>query len=115
MEFVTVNIKDKIQSPSALTREQGNIIYNCIVSILENGKGVQLDFGEIESLITPFLNVAIGKLYEKYDSPKLQECLKPINVPSGKASSFNLVIENAKKYYKDRSKFEKIVKDVIDN
>lgn len=114
MEYINVNIKDEINSPSALTREQGNVIYNCIVSLIEQDKGAELDFCDIESLITPFLNVAIGKLYEKYDSPKLQEHLKIINVPSGKASSFNLVIENAKKYYKDKDRFEEIVKDVID-
>ena len=114
MEYIRIDVKDKINSPSALTREQGKIIFDNIVETIDRGVGVELDFTDIESLITPFLNVAIGKLYEKYDSQKLREFLKPINIPSGKVSSFNLVIENAKNYYKDKAKFDETVKDVID-
>ncbi|NLO08871.1 MAG: STAS-like domain-containing protein [Clostridiales bacterium] len=114
MEFKIINVKNEINSPSALTREQGKIIFDNIVETIDNGIGVELDFNDIESLITPFLNVAIGKLYEKYDSQKLNEYLKPKNIPSGKVSSFNLVIENAKKYYSNKLAFDETIKDVID-
>lgn len=114
MDIVQINIKERIDSPSALTREQGKIIYDYIVELLDENKSVVLDFSEIESLITPFLNVAIGKLYEKYTSAELQESLKIINIPIGKTSSFKMVIENAKKYYCNQEQFNNIIKDVID-
>ena len=61
---ITINIRQKIGSSSALTREQGKIIYDALIDNFQNGNHVTLDFSNIESLITPFLNVAIGKLYE---------------------------------------------------
>lgn len=114
MENIILNIKDIINSPSALTREQGEIVYHNIVKSIESGKSVTLDFLEIESLISPFLNVAIGKLYEKFTSEILQERLKIVNLPKGKATTFKLVIDNAKRYYANQERFNSIVEDVID-
>lgn len=114
MNEICINVKDTINSPSALTREQGRIVYNIIKEkILEDTK-VELDFQDVESLITPFLNVAIGKLYEDFSSEELQEKLKVVNIPQGKSSSFKVVIENAKKYYADKQTFSEIVEDVVD-
>lgn len=113
MEKILMNVKEMINSPSALTREQGKIIYDCIILNFELGNEVELDFSEVESLITPFLNVAIGKLYEDYTSEVLQTQLKLKNVPEGKSASFKLVIDNAKRYYSNKDKFDGVVKEVL--
>lgn len=115
MQIQKFNIAELIQSPSALTREQGKIVYNAIISLLSNGDKVVLDFSDIESIITPFLNVSIGKLYESYSSEQLQNLLELTNIPSGTSSKFQTVINNAKFYYKDKDNFNKVVKEVIDN
>ena len=114
MNKVIINVKEKINSPSALTREQGKIIYDEIISNINSGNNICLDFSDIESLITPFLNVAIGKLYENYSSEELSNFIEFANIPQGKIASFNLVISNAKRYYASSNDFEKIVKDAID-
>ena len=114
MAEVCINVKDTIDSPSALTREQGGMVYNIIKEKILADNKVELDFQDIESLITPFLNVAIGKLYEDFSSEELQEKLKIVNIPQGKSSSFKIVIENAKKYYADKQAFSEIVEDVVD-
>ena len=51
---IVLNVAELIGSPSALTREQGAIVFDKIVPLLKEGKKVVLDFGEIESIITPF-------------------------------------------------------------
>lgn len=79
-----INVKEKINSPSALTREQGQLIYDDIISSFSKGDSVILDFADIESLITPFLNVAIGKLYENYSSEELKKLLDIKNFPRRK-------------------------------
>lgn len=114
MEKNIFNVAELIGSPSALTREQGGIVYNYIVPRLKKGEKIVLDFNDVESMITPFLNVAIGKLYEDFSSEQLNKQLELSNLPEGTRSKFNLVIENAKKYYSDKDGFEKVVKDVID-
>ena len=50
METKTINIASLIQSPSALTREQGKIVYDEIMYNLNIGNKVILDFREIESM-----------------------------------------------------------------
>ncbi len=110
---ITINIRQKIGSSSALTREQGKIIYDALIYNFQNGNHVTLDFSNIESLITPFLNVAIGKLYETYSSEEIRKYLQLDNIPSGKSSSINLVISNAKRYYSDHTAFENNVKELI--
>lgn len=70
------NVAELIENPSALTREQGSVVYNVIVPLLRNGENITLDFADVESLITPFLNVAIGKLYEDFSSEQLNDQLK---------------------------------------
>jgi len=99
IKTICINVKDTINSPSALTREQGRIIHKIIKEKILGGYKVELDFQDVESLIILFLNVAIGKLYEHFSSEDLQERLKVINIPQGKSLYFNIVIENAKKCY----------------
>lgn len=111
---IIINVKHEINSASALTREQGKIIYDTIVKNINLENYIELDFKDVESIITPFLNVAIGKLYESYSSEELNKFLTIINIPTGKAASFNIVINNAKRYYADNSSFEKTIKDTID-
>lgn len=109
-----VNIAKLIKSPSALTREQGMVVYDVIVSALKENSFITLDFGDVESIITPFLNIAIGKLYEDYDSNELSAHLEIIHIPDSANRKFQLVIDNAKIYYSDKKKFDKVVKEVMD-
>lgn len=115
MDTVILNIASLIKSPSALTREQGTIIYEQIIENLNAGKKVILDFKDIESIITPFLNVSIGKLYENFNSTQLNTQLEVTNPPDGTASKFQMVITNAKQYYSNKNAFNKAVEDVINN
>lgn len=115
MITVTLNIASLINSPSALTREQGAIIYEQIIQNLNSGNKVILDFQDIESLITPFLNVSIGKLYETFSSTQLNTQLEIKNPPDGTNSKFQMVITNAKQYYFNKNAFTKAVEEAINN
>lgn len=115
MEKRIVVVEALNDSPAALTREQGNIIYQKIIEELEQGNKIKLDFGNIESIITPFLNVSIGKLYETYKSEELKELLSIENIPEGATGKFQTVINNAKAYYNNREGVKKAVQEVVDN
>lgn len=115
MEVITLDVALLINSPSALTREQGTVIYTQIVKNLNDGNKVILDFHNIESLITPFLNVSIGKLYETFNSTQLNHQLEIKNAPDGTNSKFQMVIANAKQYYANKDAFKKAMEDVINN
>lgn len=105
MNTTIINVKEVIGSPSALTREQGQLLLEEIRGVFAAGDKVIVDFAEIESMIIPFLNIAIGKLYEDNTSDLLKENFKFQSIPKWKAVSFNLVIENVKRYYANQGKF----------
>lgn len=109
----TIDVAEKINNPSALTQEQGDIIYNTIISSFEKNETIALDFTNVESMISPFLNNAIGQLYGKYTSEQIKKNLELVNFPSNKNSTLNIVINNAKVFYANQKKFTQAVKDVL--
>lgn len=110
-----IDVAEKIGTPAALTQEAGDIIYAEIIAAFERLEKIHLDFINVESMITPFFNRSIGKLYEKYTGEFIKQYLIMDNFPQNKVSTLNIVISNAKKYYANREGYEKIVRDVVDN
>lgn len=110
-----IDVVDKIQTPSALTQELGDIIYKEIHDSIKNKIIIHVDFSNVESMITPFLNNAIGQLYKNYTSEQITQYLVLENFPPAKNSTLNLVISNAKKYYQNKAVYEKALKEVINN
>lgn len=115
MQIQNFNIADLIQSPSALTREQGLIVYDKILPQLNKNNKLVLDFSEIENIITPFLIASIGKLYGIFSSDLLQTLLVVSNLPKSTISKIQIVINNAKYYYENSDNFKNAVLEVIDN
>jgi hypothetical protein len=57
-----INVKDIINSDTALAPSTGDPVHNVIKDALMNKNIVNLDFRGIEIMTTAFLNAAIGKL-----------------------------------------------------
>ncbi len=110
-----LNVAEVIGCPSALEQDQGDLIYNEIVSAFHKNEEISLDFVEIESIISPFLNHAIGRLYEDYDSDFIKNHLHMEHFPKEKISTLNVVISNAKRFYSNKDQYNHLVKEVIDN
>lgn len=108
-----VNVMECIGTPSAITQELGDLLYGEIVKSIDASEKIILDFSDIESMITPFLNNAIGKLYGRYSGEIIAKYLEIINMPKEKVSTVNMVISNAKKFYSNRDEYQKAIKDVI--
>lgn len=108
-----IDVAEKIGTPSALTQESGNIIYAEINNALQNNITIHLDFSNVESIISPFLNIAIGKLYKDYTSEQISKYLVLEHFPSEKNATLNVVISNAKRYYANQEAYNKAIKEVI--
>lgn len=108
-----IDVAAIIDSPSALTQEQGDSVYREIDQAFEIKEIIEVDFSNVESMITPFLNNAIGQLYGKYTSDQIKQYLHLKNFPSDKNATLNIVINNAKKFYKNKEAFKKSAKEVL--
>ena len=62
----TIFIKDITKSHRAISAQDGEKVFDLIVSYFEQKEKVTVDFTEIDLTITAFLNSSIGKLYSKY-------------------------------------------------
>ena len=115
MEPIYLNVADKIGSPSALTQEDGNLIYEEVAQAISQNIAIILDFEQIESMISPFLNNAIGQLYGRFTSEQISKLVNIKNFPEEKTSTLNIVIANAKKFYLNREKFNSVIEEVFDS
>ncbi|MBR5842560.1 MAG: STAS-like domain-containing protein [Bacteroidaceae bacterium] len=104
-DFVTLN--------QAVTPDEGEIIYNKIISYIGEGNIVILDFSDIQLMTTAFLNTAIGNLYKDYSSEQLNGLLKLENLQIGDSARVKKVVDNAKKFYANTVTFNKNVDDAI--
>ena len=108
-----LNVMECIGTPSAITQESGDIVYGEICSAIDANEIIELDFKDVESIISPFLNNSIGKLYGKYNGETVGKYVKFLNLPAEKIPTINMVISNAKKYYLDKEEFKKVVEGVV--
>lgn len=110
---IRIDVAERIGNPSALTQEQGDIIFHEIDTSFKRKEEIFLDFSNVESMISPFLNNAIGQLYENYTSEDIKQYLHLENFPPTKNSTLNIVINNAKKFYANKKTFVETAKDVL--
>jgi len=115
MEQKTINIFDFVGSKAAVSTEDGDGLFKKISAFLEKGFGVVLNFINIETLTSTFLNAAIGQLYSKFDSPFLKENLKVDNLCSEDRELMIKVIDRAKEYFKDKENVEKDIREAFDD
>jgi len=115
MEHKIINIFDVVGGKVAVSTEDGERLFKKINTFLERDFKVVLDFANIETLITTFLNAAIGQLYSKYDSPFLQEHLKVVNLAPEDRERMIKTIERAKEYFKDKDNLEKDIREAFDD
>lgn len=101
-----LTVKDIIGSEIAVTTDDGNVLFENINKAFSGDETVELDFAGIKILITAFLNSAIGRLYENYDSEFLNNHLKLTNVAPEDRILFKKVVERAQQYFDDKRGFE---------
>ena len=111
--MTTIKINEHVTLNQGITSEEGQPIYDMIVSSLSKDEEVTLDFSGMTFLTTAFLNVVIGTLYKDYNSQQLQSKLHILNINDETAARIKKVTDNAKLFYSDEDKFNQTVDEVI--
>lgn len=104
-----VNVLELI-GDRATDMQQGDKIYENIVVGFKQGEEVIVDFYGLNTVLSTFLNNAIGTLYKDYDSEFLNKNLKIKNMCDDDIFILRRVIKRAKEFYSN----EHIVADVLD-
>lgn len=106
---IEINIKEKLGRSTAISTDQGDIIFKFISAIIDKKGFIILNFIGIDLLTSSFLNAAIGQLYGKYTSEELQKVLTVENLDADDKALFVEVITRAKAYFAAPEKFEENV------
>ncbi|MGK4184970.1 STAS-like domain-containing protein [Pediococcus pentosaceus] len=98
MKERTLNIRDEIKTPLAVTSDKAKHIFESLSFAVSNDEVIYVDFSGIETLTTAFLNIAIGQLYSISDRNILNEHIKIIgkSLTPLQRKKVQLVMDNAK-------------------
>ena len=102
-----IKIVEEVSLKKAATSDEGLPIYEKIIASLNDGEGICLDFQQVELVTTAFLNVVIGRLYEKYTSEELNEKITFSGLRPEITSRIKAVSETAKNYYKNQELYNR--------
>lgn len=95
----------------ATDMKQGDEIYKLIIGGFSQQEKVYIDFSDMTTILSTFLNNAIGTLYKDYTSEFLNENLKIKNLCIEDLFILKRVINRAKDFYSK----PKIIQSVLDD
>src|ERR1051326_7535322 len=108
---VVVRVFDVIGTSLAVSSDDGQRVYEKIAPLLRQGQGVQLSFDKIETIISAFLNAAIGQLYGEFPEAKVRDLFNVQDMSKEDLVVLKRVVDNAKLYFDNRKEFDQAWRD----
>jgi hypothetical protein len=103
---ITVRVYDVIDSPLAVSSNDGQKVYDKIAPLVREGRAVCLSFEKVETIIPAFLNAAVGQLYEEFVEEKIGKFFKASDMSPEDLILLNHVVDSAKRYFANRKEFD---------
>ena len=112
-EQITVRVFDAIGSSLAVSADDGQTVHDKIAPLLREGRHVVLSFDGINTLISAFLNGAVGQLYGEFSEEKIRELFSVADMAQEDLALLKRVVDNAKRYFANRPDFDAAWKEEI--
>jgi hypothetical protein len=111
-EPVIIRVFDVVGAPLCVSSADGQLVYDKLVPLLREGRKVTISFAQVETLISAFLNTAIGQLYGEFKEERIRELLSVRDMAPEDVALLKRVVENAKAYFRDPERFKKAIHEV---
>lgn len=108
MKEITLSIKEIVGS-KAIENSEGENIRVLISNQIKLGNNVVVDFKGVTSILSLFLNPAIGDLYGEFSEEQVKKQLRIENFPPEYIETFKRVVERAKEFYKDQEAISNVI------
>ena len=108
---VVIRVFDVIASPLAVSSDDGQKVYDRIAPLVRQGRKVRLSFEQIETMISAFLNAAIGQLYGEFSEDTIRNLFSVREMSSEDLVLLKHVVDNAKLYFANRKEFDQAWKE----
>ncbi len=106
-ETARLRIYDIVGGPIWVSADDGQRVFAKIVTAFEAGRAVELSFANRETIITAFLNAAIGQLYSgQYDESFLKANLNFSDLSPDDRAMVERAIDNARRYFANRAAYD---------
>lgn len=103
-----------IVGPICTSEEDGQAIHDKIAPLLREGRRVSVSFAKVETIISLFLNAAIGQLYGELPEDRIRDLLSVREMAQPDLSLLKRVVDNAKLYFAHPEKFDEAWKHELD-
>ena len=111
---VVVRVVDVIGTSLAVSSDDGQKVFDKVAPLLKQGQKVRLSFENIETVISAFLNAAIGQLYGEFQEDQIRESFGvPRDMSPEDLALLKRVVDNAKLYFKNRKEFDQAWKEEV--
>jgi hypothetical protein len=108
---VIVRVFDIVGGPLCVSAEDGQRVHDKIVPLLREGTKVALSFEQVETLISAFLNAAIGQFYGEFPEERIRELLTVRDMDEDDMAILKRVVDNAKKYFSNPKAFDEALRE----
>lgn len=110
---VIVRVFDIVGGSLCVSAEDGQRVHDKIVPLLREGQKVVLSFEQVETLISAFLNAAVGQLYGEFPEERIRELVSVRDMDEEDVAVLKRVVENAKAYFKAPKQFDQAWKEEV--
>lgn len=114
-QSITVRVYDIIGGSLCVSTEDGQRLYEKIAPLLKEGRSVALSFERIDTLISAFLNAAIGQLYGELPEERIHELLSFRDLADDDSEILKRVVENAIAYFRSPDAFDQAWLEEMDD
>ena len=106
-EPITVRVHDIAGGPLCVSADDGQRLHDKIAPLLKEGTPVVLSFEQVETLISAFLNAAVGQLYGEFSEEEIKKLLlPPVGLAPDDLDVLKRVTDNAKTYFSSPKEFD---------
>ena len=112
---IRISIFEVVGSSLCVASGDGQKVYERLSAALEKNRGVILSFHNVTTLTSAFLNAAIGQLYGTFSEEQIRAQLKVEDMEQDDLALLKRVVDNAKLYFKDPKRFDKVVEETQEN
>ena len=112
---VIARVFDIVGGPLCVSAEDGQRVHDRIAPLLREGTRVVLSFSQVETLISAFLNAAVGQLYGEFQEERVRELLSVRDMDAEDLEILKRVIDNAKKYFSNPKAFDEAWREEMGN
>lgn len=106
---IIIRVFDVVGGSLCVASDDGKLVHDKIAPLLREGKKVALSFTQVDTVISAFLNAAIGQLYGEFKEEDIREQLTVRDMAPEDLVLLKRVVENAKAYFKDPKRFTQAV------